>query len=122
MKQFNRWKEIIDYSENGVPLFNGQNGLKYELWSGRTKLFLQTHGYYIWLSVVTRYDSSKREKTTTKKEFKKNKKIAMDFISKGLPNLIREKVGKCSSSKEILDKLHDIYSSPIADSENSKED
>jgi hypothetical protein len=30
----------MDYSENGVPLFNGQNGLKYEMWSGRTKVFL----------------------------------------------------------------------------------
>jgi hypothetical protein len=52
----------------------------------------------------------------------KNKKIAMDFIWEGLPNLIRERVGKCSSSKELWDKLHNIYSSPIADSENAKED
>jgi hypothetical protein len=46
----------------------------------------------------------------------------MDFIWEGLPNLVREKVGKCSSAKEIWDKLHDIYSSPIADSQNAKED
>jgi hypothetical protein len=46
-KQFNHWKEIMDYSENGVPLFNGQNGLKYDIWSGRTKLFLEAHGYDI---------------------------------------------------------------------------
>jgi hypothetical protein len=112
----------MDYSENGVPLFNGQNGLKYELWSGRTKVFLQAQGYYIWLSVITGYDSSKREKTAAKKELKKNNKIAMDFIWEGLPNPVREKVGKCSSAKELWDKLHDIYSSPIADSENAKED
>jgi hypothetical protein len=53
---------------------------------------------------------------------KKNNKIAMDFIWEGLPKLVREKVGKCSSSKELWDKLHDIYSSPIADLENAKED
>jgi small-conductance mechanosensitive channel len=46
----------------------------------------------------------------------------MDFIWEGLPKLVREKVGKCSSAKEIWDKLHDIYFSPIADSENAKED
>jgi hypothetical protein len=57
-----------------------------------------------------------------KKELKKNNKIAMDFIWGGLPNLVREKVGKCSPTKELWDKLHDIYSSPIADSENSKLD
>jgi hypothetical protein len=53
---------------------------------------------------------------------RKNNKIAMDFISEGLPNPVREKVGKLSSAKELWDKLHDIYSSPIIDSENVKED
>jgi hypothetical protein len=51
----------------------------------------------------------------------KNKKIAMDFLWEGLPNLVREKVGKFSSAKELWDKLHDIYSSPITYSENVKE-
>jgi DNA repair exonuclease SbcCD ATPase subunit len=53
---------------------------------------------------------------------KKNKKIAMYFIWEGLPNPVREKVDKFSSAKELWDKLHDIYSSPIADSKNAKED
>ena len=63
------------------------------------KVFLQAQGYHIWLSVIIGYDSSKREKTATKKELKKNKKIAVDFIWEGLDNPVREKVGKCSSSK-----------------------
>jgi hypothetical protein len=91
----------MDYSENEVPMFNGQNGFKYEMWSIRTKVFLQEQGHYIWLSVVTGYDSSKRAKTIAKKEVRKNNKIAMDFIWEGLPNLVREKVGKCSSAKEF---------------------
>ena len=85
------------------------------------KLFLQEQGYYIWLSVITRYDSSKRAKTATKKELKNNNKITMVFIWEWLPNLVREKVGKCSPAKEVWDKLHDIYSSYITDSENAKE-
>jgi hypothetical protein len=89
----------MDYSENGVPMFNGQNGFKYDMWSIRMKVFLQAHGHYIWLSVVTGYDSSKRAKTATKKELRKNNKITMDFIWEGLPNPVREKVGKCSSAK-----------------------
>jgi hypothetical protein len=64
----------------------------------------------------------KENKDYTKKELKKNKKIAMDFIWEGLPDLVREKVGKCSSTKELWDKLHNIYSSPITESENVKED
>jgi hypothetical protein len=70
----------MDNSESEVPMFNGQNGLKYEMWSRRTKVILQTQEHYIWLSVVTGYDSSKREKAGAKKELKKNNKIAMDFI------------------------------------------
>jgi predicted house-cleaning noncanonical NTP pyrophosphatase (MazG superfamily) len=53
---------------------------------------------------------------------KKNNKITRDFISEGLPNSVKQKVGKCASDKELWDKLHDIYSSPIADSKNAKED
>jgi hypothetical protein len=70
----------MDYFENGVSLFNGHNGLKYEILSGRKKVFLDSRGYDIWKLVCIRYDSSKREKTATKKELKKNKKIEMDFI------------------------------------------
>jgi hypothetical protein len=55
-------------------------------------------------------------------ELKKNKKIAMNFIWEGLPNPTRENVGKCSSTKEFWDKLHNLYSSPIIESENAKED
>jgi hypothetical protein len=51
---------------------------------------------------------------------KKNNKITMDFTWEGLPNPVREKVGKCSSTKELWDKLHDIYYSPITDLENAK--
>jgi hypothetical protein len=50
------------------------------MWIIRTQLFLHAHGNYIWLSFLTGYDSSKRAKFATKKELKKNNKIAMDFI------------------------------------------
>jgi hypothetical protein len=92
------------------------------MWSIRTKVFLQAQRHYIWLSVVTRYDSSKMAKIAVKKELRKNNKMTMDFIWEGLPNMVREKVGKFSLAKELWHKLHDIYSSPITDSENVKED
>jgi hypothetical protein len=98
----------MDYSENGVPMFNGHHGFKYEMWSMRTEVFLQAQGHYIWMSFVTGYDISKREKTEAKTKLRKNNKIAMDFIWEGLPNLVREKVGNFSSAKELWDKLHDI--------------
>jgi hypothetical protein len=44
----------------------------------------------------------------------------MDFILEGLPDSVKEKVGKCSSAKELWDKLHNIYfeESPITKPEN----
>jgi len=64
----------MKYNMNGVSMFNGQNGLDYESWRRRMKTFLQTHGYDIWYSVVTRYNGSKKPKTKFKKELKKKKK------------------------------------------------
>jgi hypothetical protein len=57
----------MDYFENGGPMFNGQKGFNYEMWSIKMKLFLQAHGHYIWLSGFTGYDSSKRANTAAKK-------------------------------------------------------
>jgi hypothetical protein len=33
----------------------------------------------------------------------------MDFILEGLWDLVKDKVGKCSSTKERWDKLHNLY-------------
>jgi hypothetical protein len=49
-------------------------------------------------------------KTASKKELKRNHKIAMDSILDGLSYSVKVKVGQCSSSKEIWDKLHNLYS------------
>jgi hypothetical protein len=112
----------MECSVNGVPMFDGQSGLKHEYWSSRMKTFLKEKGYDIWKSVVTGYNGTKKLKTIAKKELKKNQKIAMDFILDGLYDLVKDKVGKCSSIKEIWDKLHNIYSSPITDLDNAQED
>jgi hypothetical protein len=90
----------------------------------KNEKFLKAQGYDVWYSVVTGYTTTKKPKTTTKKELKRNNKIAMDFIWEGLPDLVREKVGKCSSAKELWDKLHNLYfkESPITKPENAKED
>jgi hypothetical protein len=92
------------------------------MWSIRTRTFLEEQGYDIWYLVFIGYNATKKAKTTTKKKLKKNKNIAMDFILEGLYDSIKDKVSKCSSTKELCDKLHDIYSSPITNSKNGKED
>jgi hypothetical protein len=89
----------MEYNMNGVPMFNDHNGLEYESWRRSTHTFLQAHGYDIWYSVLTLYNGSKKLNTTSKKELKKNNKIEMDFIIEGLPNLVKDKVGKFSLAK-----------------------
>jgi hypothetical protein len=60
------------------------------------KAFLGSQGYDVWYSVVTGYIGSKKLNTSTKKELKGNNKIEMDFILKGLPYLVKYRVGQCS--------------------------
>jgi hypothetical protein len=55
------------------------------MWRNKMKTFLGAQGYDVWYSVVTGYTGSKKPKTATKKELKRNNKIAMDFILEGLP-------------------------------------
>jgi hypothetical protein len=69
------------------------------MWRNIMKEFFKAHGYDVWYSVVIGYTDTKNPKTTCKKELKRNNKITMDFIWEGLPDLVREKVGKCSSTK-----------------------
>jgi hypothetical protein len=56
------------------------------------------------------------------KELKRNNKITMDFILEGFPHSEKDKVGKCSSIKEIWDKFHNMYSYSITWLHISKED
>jgi hypothetical protein len=88
------------------------------------KTFLQVQGYDVWKSVVTGYTATKKLKTTSKKELKRNNKITMDFFWEGLCDSVKDKVGKCSSAKELWYKPHNIYfeESPITNPENGKED
>ena len=74
------------FSMNRVIMFNDQNGLDYEIWRKIMKTCLQAQRYDIWYSVVIGYNGSKKPKTATKKELKKNNKITMDFIMEGLAN------------------------------------
>jgi hypothetical protein len=61
--------------------------------------FLGAQGYDVWYSIFTRYPGSKKQKTLAKRELKRNKKIAMDFILEGLLDPVKDKVVQCLSSK-----------------------
>jgi hypothetical protein len=111
----------MEYTENGVPMFHGQISLAYKIWIRMKNVCLKEYGYDIWQSFVIGYNPTKKPKAATKKEFKKNNKIPMDLIMEGLCDSTKDKVGECSSTKELWDILHDIYFYPITHSKISKE-
>jgi hypothetical protein len=117
--------DVMDngYKDNGISWFDGHIGLKYEMWNNKMKTFLGAQGYDVWYSIVTGYTSPKKPKTTTKKELKRNNKMEMDFILEGLCDSVKDRVGQCSSAKELWDTLHNLYSkeSPITKSHCIKE-
>ena len=51
----------------------------------------------------------KKPKTTTQKEAKRNNKLEINTILDGLTDSVKSKVGSCASTKEIWDKLQDLY-------------
>ena len=56
------------------------------------------------------YTAPKRPpKTTFKEELRKNNAMGMDIILHGLPDPVRNKVGKCTSTKEIWNMIQNLY-------------
>jgi hypothetical protein len=96
-----------EFIKHGLPLFDGHN---YAFWSIRMKLFLQTQGVDIWQVVLNEY----KVPTTIpiyvigKRLYESNSK-AMYAILGGIAGSKFVKVMHCESTKEIWDKLKNVY-------------
>jgi hypothetical protein len=64
----------------------------------------------------------KKPKTSTQKEAKRNNKLAIDTILDGLTNLVKSNVGSCASTKDLWDKLQELYAREEAEEEEVEED
>ena len=93
-----------------VPRFNGN----FNIWEARMRNFLKTQGIEIWKSVIV--DSMMDG------ESKEYNAKAMKAILNGLPDSIKNNLGKCSSAKGIWDKLHDLHSKGALTMTISQED
>jgi hypothetical protein len=91
---------------NGIQPFDGSN---FEYWNNRMETYLKSLGADVWFSVASGYNALKKPKTATQKEAKRNNKLAIDTILDGLTDSVKSKVGSCASSKELWDKLQDLY-------------
>jgi hypothetical protein len=108
-----------DKIPNGIPPFDGSN---FEYWSNRMETYLKALGADVWFSVASGYNALKKPKTATHKEAKRNNKLAIDTILDGLTDSVKSKVGSCASSKEIWDKLQDLYVREDAEEEEEEEE
>jgi hypothetical protein len=95
-----------DNIPNGIPPFDGSN---FEYWKNRMEIYLKSLGEYVWFSVASGYNALKKPKTAAQKEEKRNNKLAIDTILDGLTDSVKSKVGSSASTKELWDKLQDLY-------------
>jgi hypothetical protein len=96
-----------EFTKHGLPLFDGHN---YVFWSIRMKLFLQTQGVDIWQAVLNEYKvpTTIPIDATGKRLYESNSK-PMYAILGGLAGSKFVKVMHCASTKEIWDKLKNVY-------------
>jgi hypothetical protein len=95
--------ESTNSYKNGIPQFDGQ---KYAFWSIRMKTYIQAQGFQVWKSIVDGYTTPTNEKVVKLGE---NNSKAINALLNGLSDTVFTKVSHCKSSKEILDKLRNIY-------------
>jgi len=71
--------------------------------------YLKALGADGWFSVALGYNALKKPKSAAQKEAKRNNKLAIDTILDGLTDSLKSKVGSCASTKDIWDKLQELY-------------
>jgi len=93
-----------------VPWFNGNS----DIWETRMRNLLKTQGIEIWNSVIAN--------SMMDGESKEHNEKSMKEILNGLPDSIKNNLGKCSSTKGIWDKLHNLHSKGALTMTTSQED
>ena len=81
------------------------------------QVYLEVEGIDVCQSVLTRYTTLKKVKTTSQKEAKKNNSMAMEAILEGLTDIQKKKIGKCNSAKELWLRLEQLYSNKEQEAE-----
>lgn len=82
----------------------------YTSWRMRMKGYLKSRGYGIWEKIVTRLIPWKKwSKSTSQREAMKSNLISLEAIFDGISRIIKERIGQCTSAKEIWLKVENLY-------------
>lgn len=117
--------EIEDNQFEKAPCFNGN----FNIWEERMRNFLTNQGIEIWKAVIV-------DSMMDHGESKEYNEKAIKAILNRLPDSIKNNLGKCSTTKGIWEKLHDLHSKgaltmtinqegnpkPITEAENENDD
>jgi hypothetical protein len=99
--------ESTNSYKNGIPQFDGQ---KYAFWSIRMRTYIQAQGFQVWQSIVDGYTTPAVPPTNDKAvKLGENNSKATNALLNGLSDTVFTKVAHCKSTKEIWDKLQNIY-------------
>jgi hypothetical protein len=99
--------ESTNSYKNGIQQLDGQ---KYAFWSIRMKTCIHAHGFQVWQSIVDGYTTPVVPPTNDKAvKLGENNSKSKNALLNGLSDTVFTKVVHCKSSKEIWDKLQNIY-------------
>lgn len=95
------------YTVNRTPILGKE---EYRFWSTRMESHLKPLGHDVWNLVIIDYSPPNRVRTPSPKKAKKSNSLAMNTILEGLSADVIEEIGQCVSSKDVWDKIKDLYS------------
>jgi hypothetical protein len=99
--------ESTNSYKNGIPQFDGQ---KYVFWRIRMRTYIHAQGFQVWQSIVDGYTTPTVPPTNGKAvKLGDNNSKATNELLNGLSDMVFTKVAHCKSTKEIWDKLQNIY-------------
>jgi hypothetical protein len=95
--------------DDEVPILDEEN---YSTWRIEMRVFLKTMGAAIWKANIGGYVSLKnKSKLAAQREGKKNDALDVKKILSGLYSPIKERMGQCTSAKDLWLKLEETYQS-----------
>jgi hypothetical protein len=82
-----------DYSEDGIPVFNGSNN---DTWNIRMRTHIQAEGFLIWKSVKDGYTPSKYKlKEVAGRKLHEANEKSLCLIISGLSQIKKERLNVC---------------------------
>jgi hypothetical protein len=93
--------------DDEVTILDEEN---YSTWRIEMRLYLKTKGEAIWKATIDGYVPLKnKSKFVAQREGKKNDALALKTILSGLSSPIKERMGQCTSAKDLWLKIEETY-------------